>query len=400
MVWAQLTSEIRSRRTWVTSCPKTPWRWMSRVVVTTRLMPCSAGPGRAATARAAPPSGQHPGHLDRSRGELHHDGHGRGRGHGRQEGRPQEEDPVRPDVDQDLLVIGERHAGARSALLRAYRAGSRRTGHRRPVPACSAQAGGRGWKARPGSPAPGPAPRALSDVVHVGRAWGGQVGADDGTTKGRMQPGTAEAARRASDRPGCGGPDRTGGWGVMTKASRTHRGRLRCVVLPLCALWLVVGPSAAVLGAVGGTTATSAVPATRRAPAANGYGPGLGVQTPGQHWGGAYTLANVPATRTASCRAAPDPVELPTAQWSPVAYPGSSVYSDGEMAALAYFAERYQGSGYPGWSVDETWPPSSRWPTARPAGSRRQSTRDRPRWWRSSSSTWSPTPDRGRSSCR
>ncbi len=141
----------------------------------------------------------------------------------------------------------------------------------------------------------------------------------------------------------------------MTKASRTHRGRLRCVVLPLCALWLVVGPSAAVLGAVGrGTTATSAVPATRPRPAANGYGPGLGVQTPGQHWGGAYTLANVPGYAYCILPGSADPVELPTAQWSPVAYPGSSVYSDGEMAALAYFAERYQGSGYPGWSVDET----------------------------------------------
>lgn len=58
MVWAQLTSEIRSRRTWVTSCPKTPWRWMSRVVVTTRLMPCQrrARPSSHSTGSATIPA--------------------------------------------------------------------------------------------------------------------------------------------------------------------------------------------------------------------------------------------------------------------------------------------------------------------------------------------------------
>ena len=49
-----------------------------------------------------------------------------------------------------------------------------------------------------------------------------------------------------------------------------------------------------------------------------------------------------------------DPVELPSTQWSPVPYPGSAVYSAGEMAALAYFADRYQGAGYGGYSVDDT----------------------------------------------
>ncbi len=88
--------------------------------------------------------------------------------------------------------------------------------------------------------------------------------------------------------------------------------------------------------------------------AANGYGPGVGPQEPGQHWGGAYTLANVTGYAYCIQPGGADPLELPADQWTPTPYPGSGAYSDGEMAALAYFAERYQGTGYPGWTVDET----------------------------------------------
>jgi Prealbumin-like fold domain len=88
--------------------------------------------------------------------------------------------------------------------------------------------------------------------------------------------------------------------------------------------------------------------------AANGYGPGVGPQNPGQHWGGAYTLANVGGYAYCIQPGGADPLELPADQWSPTSYPGSAVYTDGEMAALAYFAERYQGTGYPGWTVNET----------------------------------------------
>jgi len=88
--------------------------------------------------------------------------------------------------------------------------------------------------------------------------------------------------------------------------------------------------------------------------ATNGFGPGLGTQSPTRHWGGAYTLAGVPGYAYCIDPGYADPFQLPDDQWSPIAYPGSSVYSDGEMAALAYFAERYQGAGYPGWSVDDT----------------------------------------------
>lgn len=87
---------------------------------------------------------------------------------------------------------------------------------------------------------------------------------------------------------------------------------------------------------------------------ANGYGPGVGPQAPGQHWGGAYTLANVAGYAYCVQPGGADPLELPADQWAPAPYPGSGSYSDGEMAALAYFAERYQGTGYPGWTVDET----------------------------------------------
>jgi hypothetical protein len=134
-----------------------------------------------------------------------------------------------------------------------------------------------------------------------------------------------------------------------------------------------------------GASIYSSVPAFADGPAvvpeagANGYGPGLGPQSLGQHWGGAYTLANVAGYAYCIEPGGADPVELPTDQWSPVAYPGSGIYTNGEMAALAYFAERYQGSGYPGWSVNDTvaaiaevayasaggaTPPTSQGPTA------------------------------------
>ncbi|MGH9093490.1 MAG: MSCRAMM family protein, partial [Acidimicrobiales bacterium] len=95
------------------------------------------------------------------------------------------------------------------------------------------------------------------------------------------------------------------------------------------------------------------VPALSGAPA-NGYGPGVGAQAPGQHWGGGYTLANVAGYAYCIEPGGADPLQLPTDQWSPTPYPGSGSYSDGQMAALAYFAEQYQGSGYPGWTVNET----------------------------------------------
>jgi len=137
----------------------------------------------------------------------------------------------------------------------------------------------------------------------------------------------------------------------------SSRRRVRAAVVALCAL--LVGTSAAsaaaveVAGSSGGAT-SAAAPTVQPLAAANGYGPGVGVQTPSHHWGGAYTLANVPGYAYCIQPGSADPIELPTDQWSPIAYPGSSVYSNGEMAALAYFAERYQGSGYPGWSVDQT----------------------------------------------
>lgn len=108
------------------------------------------------------------------------------------------------------------------------------------------------------------------------------------------------------------------------------------------------------LGLQGPSTAGAAGPVPFAGAAANGYGPGVGPQSPGLHWGGAYTLANVAGYAYCVQPGGADPLELPGDQWTPTPYPGSAVYSNGEMAALAYFAERYQGTGYPGWTVDET----------------------------------------------
>lgn len=91
------------------------------------------------------------------------------------------------------------------------------------------------------------------------------------------------------------------------------------------------------------------------ASAANSFGPGIGPQGGGQHWGGAYVLQNVPGYAYCIQPGAAGPDQIPNDQYSPVAYPGAGGgYTDGEMAALAYFAEEYQGSGYPGWSVNDT----------------------------------------------
>ncbi len=88
--------------------------------------------------------------------------------------------------------------------------------------------------------------------------------------------------------------------------------------------------------------------------AANGYGPGVGPQTPTGHWGGAYVLQGVPGYGYCIQPGAADPIELSATTWSPVPYPGSRLWSNGQMAALAYFAERYQGTGYGGYSVSQT----------------------------------------------
>ena len=90
------------------------------------------------------------------------------------------------------------------------------------------------------------------------------------------------------------------------------------------------------------------------AAADNGYGPGAGPQAPTQHWGGAYVLTGVPGYAYCIFPGSASPTELPTTPWSPVAYPGSGVFTDGQMAALAYFAERYQGTGWNGYPVDTT----------------------------------------------
>jgi uncharacterized surface anchored protein len=90
------------------------------------------------------------------------------------------------------------------------------------------------------------------------------------------------------------------------------------------------------------------------AAADNGYGPGTGPQAPTQHWGGAYVLTGVPGYGYCIFPGSASPTELPTTPWSPVAYPGSGVFSDGQMAALAYFAERYQGTGWNGYPVNTT----------------------------------------------
>ncbi|HEY5244114.1 MAG TPA: SpaA isopeptide-forming pilin-related protein, partial [Acidimicrobiales bacterium] len=90
------------------------------------------------------------------------------------------------------------------------------------------------------------------------------------------------------------------------------------------------------------------------AAADNGYGPGTGPQAPTQHWGGAYVLTGVPGYAYCIFPGSASPTELPTTPWNPVAYPGSAVFSNGQVAALAYFAERYQGTGWNGYAVDTT----------------------------------------------
>lgn len=119
---------------------------------------------------------------------------------------------------------------------------------------------------------------------------------------------------------------------------------------------LLLECGAGVVGAVpfGPFPAFAGQPAVVPQATANGYGPGVGPQSPGQYWGGAYTLANVGGYAYCIDPGGADPIELPTDQWSPVAYPGSSVYTNGEMAALAYFAERYQGTGFNGYSINTT----------------------------------------------
>ena len=134
--------------------------------------------------------------------------------------------------------------------------------------------------------------------------------------------------------------------GTMTETRRLGgRGRV------LAAL----GVSIMCLGATSITVGITdlAAPATP-AGAANGYGPGIGPQAPTQHWGGAYVLTGVPGYAYCIDPGTASPTELPTTHWNPVAYPGSSVFSNGQMAALAYFAERYQGTGWNGYSVNTT----------------------------------------------
>lgn len=119
---------------------------------------------------------------------------------------------------------------------------------------------------------------------------------------------------------------------------------------------VAVGAALVAVGAISSPSSSAAASTSVASPrsSVNGYGPGIGSQDPGQHWGGAYTLQGVPGYAYCIEPGGADPLELPTEQWAPAAYPGSAVYSAGEMAALAYFAERYQGSGYPGWSVNDT----------------------------------------------
>ncbi|HEY1733635.1 MAG TPA: hypothetical protein VGG23_04235, partial [Acidimicrobiales bacterium] len=114
------------------------------------------------------------------------------------------------------------------------------------------------------------------------------------------------------------------------------------------AILVVLGTVTTAVG-VGGIVAP-VLPAA----ADNGYGPGTGPQAPTQHWGGAYVLTGVPGYAYCIFPGSASPTELPTTPWSPVTYPGSGVFSNGQMAALAYFAERYQGTGWNGYSVDTT----------------------------------------------
>ncbi|MGH9109522.1 MAG: MSCRAMM family protein, partial [Acidimicrobiales bacterium] len=122
---------------------------------------------------------------------------------------------------------------------------------------------------------------------------------------------------------------------------------MRRVVRALSSLLLLVGVVSVVMG---GVEVATAAPAG----AANGYGPGKGPQRSTLHWGGAYVLQGVPGYGYCIEPGDADPVELPWAQWYPVAYPGSPVFTNGQMAALAYFASRYEGTGFDGYAVNTT----------------------------------------------
>ncbi|HVX20046.1 MAG TPA: SpaA isopeptide-forming pilin-related protein [Acidimicrobiales bacterium] len=155
-----------------------------------------------------------------------------------------------------------------------------------------------------------------------------------------------------------------------------RRQRLRTDRRGLAAVGAVLVVLGAATGAVGVTQMLAPV---GPAAASNGYGPGIGPQSPTQHWGGAYVLTGVPGYAYCIDPGTASPTELPTTHWSPIPYPGSGVYSNGQMAALAYFAERYQGTGWNGYPVNTTvaaiaqiaytssggtTPPSSRAPAA------------------------------------
>ncbi|HEX4081822.1 MAG TPA: SpaA isopeptide-forming pilin-related protein, partial [Acidimicrobiales bacterium] len=133
-----------------------------------------------------------------------------------------------------------------------------------------------------------------------------------------------------------------------TRRLATRRLATRRRLAALGAVLVVLGTVTAAVGV--GEIVTPA----QLAAADNGYGPGTGPQAPTQHWGGAYVLTGVPGYGYCIFPGSASPTELPTTPWSPVAYPGSGVFSDGQMAALAYFAERYQGTGWNGYPVNTT----------------------------------------------
>lgn len=141
-----------------------------------------------------------------------------------------------------------------------------------------------------------------------------------------------------------------------TGEGRARGGRRAAVARCVAAALVALGGGAVSIGLVlhGPLQAFAAGGPTPDGAPANGYGPGVGPQDPGQHWGGAYTLANVAGYAYCVQPGGADPLQLPADQWTPTPYPGSGSFSDGEMAALAYFAEQYQGSGYPGWTADQT----------------------------------------------
>ena len=147
------------------------------------------------------------------------------------------------------------------------------------------------------------------------------------------------------------GPDRpctTTRQRSATRRPATRRLATRRRLAAFGAVLVVLGTVTAAVGV--GEIVTPAQPAA----ADNGYGPGTGPQAPTQHWGGAYVLTGVPGYGYCIFPGSASPTELPTTPWSPVAYPGSGVFSDGQMAALAYFAERYQGTGWNGYPVNTT----------------------------------------------